>query len=352
MAETPQPNLDSEEPIIESLKADILSPEEYLKRTAFKEKEISEEIIEESLKRLSVSLKEIKYQESDTVEIATNEVKFKFSYSPVKEEESKTEINRYVNKKYTGLEGEPFEPFIANLSNWRKLDSLTFYIRGEEKDVFSSLPKNSVIVFCPTTEHFHGVANSTHNLLTKESKYQISIIGDMSCPRSIITLLHEMGHVFDEENKKKGYSSAIKEGYHYVTAEKIRRERTASAFAFKVMKPFLKNDQFKQDAINYLKAYALSSYNWEARENFEKLEERIPSLEKISRQEMGYWEAEQKELEVQSLIDDFWEWKKTDAYKQWKGKEENKMLDEFEEFGPWQQWVEDTNYDYSKDLKK
>jgi len=335
-------------------KADIWSPVEYVKRTAFKEKSVSEDIIEQSLTRLNVPLQEVAYQESDTVDISADEIKFNFSYSLL-DEESKPGIEKYVHSKSTGLEGKPYEPFIADLNNWKRLDSLTFKVGEEDKDVFTSLPKNSKIFFCPTREDFHGSTPWVHNYFTDETEYNLYIIGDITCPRSIATLMHEIGHVFDYENKKKGKGSSIKGGagdYHYKTAEKIRSERTASAFAFKFMKPFLKDKQLKQDVINYLKGYALSSYNWEAREIFEKEEVKRPYREREATRAMADWEVEQRELENFNMWEDFEEWKKTHAYKQWKLIEENKDLDEFEEFGAWRMWIEETNYDYSKDLKK
>ena len=338
----------------QSEKTDIWSPTEYIKKTAFKDKVIAEEAIEESLTRLSIPLKEVTYQESDSVDINLDEVKFNFSYLPI-DEQSKSNIDQYVHRKSTGLEGKSYEPFITNLDNWKRLNSLTFKVGQREKDVFDSLPKNSKIFFCPTIEDFHGAMRAHYNSSTKEKEYLIYIIGDITCPRSIATLMHEMGHVFEYENRKRGKGSSLKGGpgdVHYENAEQIRKERTASAFAFKVMKPFLKDRELKEDMINYLKGYALSAYNWEARENFEKDEGLKPYREKEAARAMFDWEVDQRESETQSLMSDFLRWQRTDAYQQWKSREENEKLHEYDEFGVWRSWIKETNYEYKKDFEK
>ncbi|MFH1233094.1 MAG: hypothetical protein V1649_00360 [Patescibacteria group bacterium] len=353
-------------------KIDIWMPEEYLKRTAFKNEAVKEEIVKESVDRLKVPLKKIKYKKSDKVEVISNKINFNFSYSQIDQidEKLKSKIDIYAKQKLkesaeAEIEGvsdkffiikEPDKSFIIDLNNWKKLDSLIFKVGEEKKDVFDSLPKNSKIFFCPTKEYFSGQTSSDYeNECWENEQHAIYIIGDIACPCSIIILMHEMGHIFDMENKKTNKLHSLGLNCHYLTAEIIRRERTASAFAFKVMNPFLKDKQLKQDVINYLKNYALSSYNYEAIKNFEEDEKLKPERERFAdaiRHTTSDYdsETERQEMETQTLIGNFIKWQKINAYKQWRSKKENKELDEFDEFGVWQSWIEKTNYDYLKDL--
>ncbi len=348
MSEKESPINPAEEPQALQQKPDVWSAEKYLKRTAMRKNEdTSEETlerVEEAIARLGKPLAEVKYQETGEVEVNANDAQFKFSYSLL-DEENKRWIDNFTGGKMARNVDK--EDFIKNADNWRSLDNLIFQVEGKEKNVLNSLPKNSSVFFCPSMEYAHGAAVDIYFA----DKYHIYIVGDITTPRSLVTLMHEIGHVFDYENhRKKG--SPIKGSYHHQTAEKIRRERAASAFALKMMRPFFKNKQFKEDAITFLKNYSLADYNWDAIETFRKEEEQRPYREREAVKAQSEWEAEEAEMETYRLIDDFYEWKKTDAYKEWKEKEENKNLDEYDEFGVWRQWIEDTNYDYQKDLKK
>lgn len=317
----------------------FINPEDYLKRKALEEGNVPEDILRASLDRLNKPLQKIDYEENGSAEVVTDQGQFGFSYSPP-DEELKTKIDRYVQYISRGANSEAS---YTKADNWRKLDKLVFEIEDQQKDVLASLPEKYKVVFCPTTEYFHGAV----------SDGCIYILGDITTPRSIITLLHEMGHVFDDANlEEKDIITPMKHGWHTNTAEKVRRERAASAFALKRLRPFFKDAQFKEDAINFLKNYALESYNRTTREQYQQTEAEIPVLEKRARQAQGDWEVEQREMERYRLYDDFMEWQRTDAYKEWKEKEEIKKLEDYEEFSYWEEWVKNTGYDYKKDLPK
>ena len=339
----------------DSVKSDVWSPEKYLKRTAFRDKAVTEEVVEKSLSRLNVSLPEKTIESSEDedfiVEVDAGDIKYNYSYSEAPKA-AKSGITKYIEDRATGLQENPWKKnLIGNPNSWLKLDSLVFETGEIKKDVFASLPKNTEIFFYPAIDYFHGGMFWSHS--ENDSKYSIYIIGDMNCPRSIVTLMHEIGHIFDAENQRSGKESPLKEKqgiYHYDTAEKIRKERAASAFALKVMKPFLKDKQLGEDVINFLEGYALSSYNCNAVEVFEQDEVSKPAREKESRRMAGEQETEERELEEYSLYEDFLNWKKTDAYKQWKEKENNKNLEDDDDYGVWRLWLEETNYDYHPDL--
>lgn len=81
-----------------------------------------------------------------------------------------------------------------------------------------------------------------------------------------------------------------------------------------------------------------------------KTEAQKPFLEREALIARNDWEVEMREMELQTLHQDFLQWRETDAYKQWKERDEYKKLEEYEEFSYWEEWIKNANYDYSKDL--
>lgn len=338
------PIQESEKSSEQPAKAHLFDPEDYLEKKAlWKDKAVSEEVLKASLERLSVPVEKVEYQESGNIHISTEKISFSFGFSPPNSE-MKMGISEYVNSRFTDDE---IKKGYLDLDNWRQLNSLDFDARADKGNILSYLGPDSKIMFCPTTEDSHGQIRYS-NYSDGSSSCDIYIVGDMASLRSIITLLHEMGHFFDyEEMKKQNLKSRMKEDWHSKNAEQIRKERSASAFALKWMLPFLKNKQFKEDAVNFLKHYALADYNCSAEEEY------INDLvkKKHTAREMGDWEVEQEEDMRRQLYDDFCKWQETNAYIQWKEKEENKKLEDYEEFPAWEEWIENMNYDYIKDFK-
>jgi len=302
----------------------FLDAEDYLKRVAIKDNNISEKDLQESLDRLSKLLGKVDYKDADSVEVSDGNVEFGFSYS-APEKELNLGIERYASKYSSDVD---FNKDYFNVENWKKLTSLSFQSGDVKKDLLAFLPENYSVVFCPTKEYSHGAVDSSC----------IYILGDMATPRSIITLLHEMGHIFDYMNKDRVQIGGSL--LHHGAAESVRRERTASAFVFRVMRPFLKDAQIKGDVINLLKNYALESYNLSATEEFHKIEKQKPYLERVVRRAEVDWQAQEQEMEEQRLWDDFLAWRKTEEYNKWKEKDENKNMDIPEEFVEWRDLIE------------
>ena len=326
---------------------EYIDPREYLEKK-LRDGEHSDGELRESLKRLSVPLKSIDYKEDGEVEVNTNEMSFSFTFSDI-EKGDFDDVEDYINKQEKGVINGTDE---AEKEKYKRIIKFVFQKDNYKKDIFDSLPTGTKIFFCPTEGIFHGSVMSDEQLSGgKKSRHRIFIIGDMSTPRSIMTLLHEMGHIFDYKNLEKfGIPSQMEKGTHSETAERLRRERVASAFAFKMARPFLTNRQLRRDALAFLKNYALSSYERWAKDQI------VVNLarEKYDRALINEWEAEQQEIETMGLFDEFWKWKETGAYKKWKGSEAIKKLEleDYEEFNAWRSWVEENNYDYEKDLEK
>lgn len=175
-------------------------------------------------------------------------------------------------------------------------------------------------------------------------------MGDITSPRSIVTILHEIGHVFDYRNiDSKGVEKLVTDHRHSRLAETLRKERSASAFAIKAIKPYLVHLGIKTDIINFLKYYALESY-YDFVKSEVGHEKRMDSWARSEYGSEGSWSWEISESEQR--VSDFSEWKKTAAYQKWKNMDQfRNIVDKFgEEYAAWSNWVDDTNYDHRKDI--
>ena len=212
--------------------------EEYLKKIE-KDNGISQEIIAESLERLKRPLKRVDYKDFGEAEVKAENSEFSFSYI-LPSDQLKDEVDKYVFfKRLNDLcPDKPLE-----LQDWRKLENMTFQVEDKKVSLLELLPENYNIIFNPSSEIFHGSVTDRN----------IYILGDITAPISIVTLLHEIGHIYDYKNsEKRSDNPQIEFGLHKETAETIRKERAASAFALKAMRPFLRKPQLKADVINFL----------------------------------------------------------------------------------------------------
>lgn len=320
----------------------IINPDDYLKRIELKDRDTSETEIEESLLRLSVPLQHVEYRESDTVEVTSDRVNFRFSYS-LPNDFLVTGIKRYMRETLKEAQIDGPKRNQEESKNWRKLDRLSFSLGETEVDLLSILPSGYNILFCPKSSEFNGAIYLGYK--------KIYILGDITAPRSLITLLHEIGHIFDIENSEKPDAKTfLAQAENKDIALKLKGERGASAFAFKILRPFIIDSQFRRDVVNFLRNYALDSYYEGARE---KIKDRIYTKsyrQKEAQREMNEWRDEEEALERQIQWDNFDRWRKTDAYKQWKQTDVAKVLEDYEEFSVWQEWIGKTNYDYTKDF--
>ncbi len=295
-----------------------LDPDKYLKRFENEHLDLPKEQLEESLEHLGKPLKNIEYKDQDTVEVEHKDIKFKFSYS-LPDQESKNGIEIYVAN---ARERISFPAAHVDPNNWRKIDSLVFSVDDKEIDMFSILPKQYKILFCPSHEAFHGAVSETFQ--------EIYILGDIASTRSLIILLHEIGHLFDDKHLSELHTpTGVQEKNNADLAETIRQERVATAFAFKVLKPFFKDVTLKRDVMNYLKHYALARYY--------KTELQTLDL--------------RREAEEYIVFNSYLSWKKTNAYKKWLEDEKIAETDP-EKFNKWLEWIEKTGYDYQKDLEE
>ena len=294
--------------------------------------------LEDSIKRLEQPLEQISYSESGSEDISANEFNYHFSYSPVAEEDI-LGLEIYTHQRSRDL-GELSDPSYE-IKNWRKLDDLSFFFGDKEVDVFNVLPEKTKIFFCPE------LSQDNNGAAYKHSK-NIYIVGSLATPFTLTILLNEIGHIIDfGKMEELGLEKMVDDHPDSDQAELLRKERTASAFALKVIRPYIKDEGMRHDVINLLKYYALKTY-------YHSVNDTVGSRKSVRSHVKDEW-ADYEHLQEQEDMDrmyyDAWEkWKLTDKYKEWKNTEENKKLDEYEEYGQWRMWIEKINYDFWDDL--
>jgi hypothetical protein len=316
----------------------LIDPDEYLKKVEPKDDEDDFIPADElskivptllSSERLNGPFRHIEYKDADTIDVPNDKIDFRFAYSIPGEK-----LKSCVAKQY----GDP--------DRWRMLDNIIFKSNGADVDLIGVLPTGYNVLFCPEHQRFHGAVSLNDKI--------IYIFGDIATPKSLLTLLHEMGHAFDEEESRKADRAKIDSSkINYRIAEEVRSERAATAFALRILRPFLKDQKFKIDAINFLKKIALQSYYDHALQNMER-SSNADTKTREDDMDVGYMEGWDNEIpkERVPLYYDFYGWKTTDAYKQWKNNEDNKYLEDDKEVETWIDWIGKTGYDYKKDIKE
>jgi hypothetical protein len=218
------------------------------------------ETTERAIARLDKPLASIEYRPEGENDIEANDLSLRFSYrQPTTQDHLEKVLDLGV---------------LTESNEWRLLDSLKLLDKGENVifDLMEDLPEFKIL-FRPDT---NGPAQSAAN---PEKKYLI-IRGDISQPRAIIALLHEVGHCkdyeklddHDKETFESGHKALHMEGQvSRESLEKVlRRERNAWAYALKNIKPILGRDISKADVKQYIHNYALGSYSEGMRKKIEE----------------------------------------------------------------------------------
>lgn len=292
-----------------------------------------DEELQGSLERLSVPMQGVSYEERGSFEIGEGNLKVKVSYSSIENNE-KSRIQAFIKETSRWREGGE-SPTYLNTDTWRRVDSLVIEYEEREIDVLRTGPSAYNIYFS-SGDFINGAVMDN----------EIFIIGGLEKPISLVTLMHEIGHLWDFAKLKESRTEQLVDSHRYARqAEKIREERAANAFALKQMRPFIEDDQRKRDVFKFLSHYAQASYN-------RGVTGEIVQDQYLSRKVAKDYdlEAERQEEEQRELWDGFEKWKKTQVYQTWKAQPENANVEEFEEFGNWVDWVGRTGYEYWKDL--
>jgi len=292
-----------------------------------------------ALARLDVPFQPVTYATSGRENIHASDFSYSFAYEPAPEESS-YQLKSFIRT----VKGNPDADY-ADIRNWRKITEFSFAVEGKTTDLFSILPKDCEVLINPTSSEPLDSMSSTPP--------SIYLVGDIATPHKLMTLLHEIGHFFDDTNlEKRGTDTLMRTDYdgsfdprNARDAEMLRKERNATAFAFKVINDILPNGQLKKDAFVYLKDYALQTYHSFIHES---LSHRA-AMDRFYRSDVDYYVASDK---AQEEWDEYEEWRKTDAYKKWKALPENAAvsIEAGDEYGHWRQWVQKSGYDFYKDI--
>jgi len=316
----------------------IFDSEKYVKKAEGYDPSLStSEEMQASLAKLEKPLGDVEYAERGNTTVNTEGLQVNLSYSPL-DEKLKSNVLSYINREMKG-NNELVDPF-----KWKVLDSMEFITKDSQVNMVDVLPNDYKIVFCPTSL-------DTNNGSVNISEKVIYIFGDIVTPLSVITLLHEIGHIFDHKNlEKAGVDKLTTDHMFSNEAERLRKERTASAFAIKAMKPYFKLLGIKTDSINYLKDHALASYYMWVKHGM--IEQKQTNKFMTSEYPSGF---DTDISDTDQRIMDFEEWRKTDAYKKWKVADEFKDLpsegeEAYLEYIAWSNWLDKTKYDYSADI--
>lgn len=305
----------------------LFKPEQYKKKIESSGKEFLDDEFVKSFIRLQAPIGDFSIKEnSGDAKIESEELNLKFSYNIVKDYEKLTIkyfLDTLVSKM--GLEKNDFDK-ISDLDKWRTLENFNFQFKDSEtvnlNDVAS---ENCKIIFYDHPEFVQAVYVGATN--------EVLYIGKINSTIAIPTLLHEIGHGWDiEKLKELGIDSLIEHGRENIFLETIRKERTASAFAFKKLRTVIKNEDIKNDVNNFLKNLALGGYCESARNNINRQELMDHDIESID----GIDEAE---MEERKMFNQFLDWKETDGYREWRELDEFKNIEEWDEYGKWKDWV-------------
>lgn len=322
------------------MESKLFNSEQYLTKIETINFELEEgKKILASFKEFCEPLQDVDYGNSGEVRIERGDESIEFSYESL-DSEMKSVLQDYFVKS-----GD--KDYIAerlDTSRWRQLKEYGINETSKSTvllDIIKLVPDDYKILFYPQKEFVNACAiNSPDHKL-------ILLVGDMSALVVPLVLLHEIGHVQDNMNLSRvGLDKLVTDSSYALEAEKLRKERTATSFALKVLRPLFGKSEFidKQAVINFLKSFALNTYHNSiesllsvkgfyggfsssklARDFARDFESDLEVGEEMGRQMEEGREASKVEFE---------EWKKTPGYIEWKKLERN--MDDSREFDNWE----------------
>jgi uncharacterized protein (UPF0335 family) len=175
-----------------------------------------------------------------------------------------------------GVECKPYMDYAMHTA--KVIEKLSVAFGNERVNLLDILADGSQIIVWPESD------GETGNTLHPDEKgvSHISIQGEIDNPKMFAVLLHEIGHNIDDNKVRalgmSGFLKEIEEGKENADiAEEIRRERAATGFALKVMRPFLKDKTQRKDMVNFLKTYLQGYYDSAVVKMERKKEHRDPN---------------------------------------------------------------------------
>ena len=195
--------------------------------------------LQQAVERLQQPLAELNYdsEERQTFEIDGNIVSAQFRAVPA---ELSPQFETVARKYLGGGEALDF-PEEHDIGNWRWLSHFALEEGDSQNSGENILPKEYVFLINPTTEYKGG--------LTLKGESVVLIGGDMTAPSTIITVLHEIGHIRTPEEKLEVASKKDGGRFDHYLAERLQSERMANAFVLKHIRSLLNNKRLKDDIL-------------------------------------------------------------------------------------------------------
>ena len=157
-------------------------------------------------------------------------------------------------------------------SRYRRAEHIVFEHENRKYDLTEVIPETYKIFVDRQSRAKYGSVDTRGNVF---------IYGDITTPKMVLILLHEIGHVVD--NSRPGSRDVAFDHPNADIALEIRSERAASAFALKFMRPFIRDTQERKDVVNLLKHDALQGYYRHARAAIESRKKTNPALDRYAR---------------------------------------------------------------------
>jgi len=203
------------------------------------------------LKRLNTKAENYQYGEildetgegciAETLSVKTENYSYDLVYGYIDEgSKADTEIQEYVDAmSYVEREFHDFKSH----HYWRQLTSMTLQAgsNGNSQNIFEMMPEEYKIFFADSKTFINAAVDP----LLKN----IYITGgSLAAPITIISLLHEIGHTWDDHNIKTGKTASLKDGRSDGDLmEKMRQERAASSFELGIVRSITKpGDQLEK----------------------------------------------------------------------------------------------------------
>jgi hypothetical protein len=226
-----------------------INSEEYLSKVERIELKNLEGNFEESLLRISQPFKNFEIKE-DGLEISEGEVKIEIKYAP----------HTYIRdgEKYVAKEAKEITSFLVNNG-------------GKIIDLLAVIPLGTKIIIYPDAD----IENGHVMYPDEDGNRHIVIQGEICSPKMIAILIHEVGHIVDfKKLTELGVEKWVDDTADADIAEEVRRERTATAFALKVLRPFLKDETLRHDLLVFLND-SLGTYYHHAKNQLKKRREGV-----------------------------------------------------------------------------
>ena len=226
------------------------SPSQYLEK--YKQEPIDAET-QKRIDAMSAPWGETKYQDNGIVDVEHKNLHLRFEYAAVPHEVSSAFSER-------GLQEHDFFE-VSNLT-----------IQDVENDVERKmdevLPPDFSVYFT-----LSEAGEETCYVVIEDKR--IVLFGDPSSPRILLSLFHEIGHIYEQKNEKKFAPEEYQDRKSVdVTsiAKRVHSERDAWAFALKYLRPILTRTKdvdgaiSADDALAFAKNVALHSYSEDAKD--------------------------------------------------------------------------------------